>query len=213
VFSSTFKLSICFFTSYWTTLKIHYKLRFKRPFQALLLKISGKCQNNASFYPVFHSGAAEGMWLARGAMDLKRLKTPGLEDNIVTSVNDCRRDFRLDDWICYTLYIHTVRDWKQYKTIGILDTFQFTVAQALVFSVFTSRIPATDLTQSHCNLKSDMKYLSHSLVSFLAFHLNHFRLPSPELDPVLIPVALDLRNIVSWRTSRKTPSSVVKGHV
>jgi hypothetical protein len=37
-------------TSYWTTLKIHYKIRFKRPFQALRLKKnSGKCQNNASF--------------------------------------------------------------------------------------------------------------------------------------------------------------------
>jgi hypothetical protein len=57
---------------------MHYKLRFKRPFQALLLKNTGKCKNNASFYPVFHRGAAEGMWLARRAMDLKRLKTPGL---------------------------------------------------------------------------------------------------------------------------------------
>jgi hypothetical protein len=54
----------------------------KRPFQALLLKNSGKCKNNASFYPVFHRGAAEGMRLARGAMDLKRLKTPASDNRL-----------------------------------------------------------------------------------------------------------------------------------
>jgi hypothetical protein len=34
--------------------------------------------NNASFYPVFHRGPAEGIWLTRGAMDLKRMKTTAL---------------------------------------------------------------------------------------------------------------------------------------
>jgi hypothetical protein len=47
-------------------------------FQALLLKNSGKCQNNVSFYPVFDRGTAEGMWLARGAMDCSRFTASAL---------------------------------------------------------------------------------------------------------------------------------------
>jgi hypothetical protein len=61
-----------------STLKILKKLPFKRPFQALLLKISGKCQKNANSYPVLHRGAAEGIWLARRAMDFRRLRTTAL---------------------------------------------------------------------------------------------------------------------------------------
>jgi hypothetical protein len=50
----------------------------------------------------------------------------------------------LDDWIYCTLYIHTTRDYSQYSAIAILHTFQFTVTHELGFSVFTSRIQATD---------------------------------------------------------------------
>jgi hypothetical protein len=46
-----------------------------------------------------------------------------------------------------------------YNVIVILHTFQFTVTYALGFSDFTSRIPATDISQSSCNLKSHMKSL------------------------------------------------------
>jgi hypothetical protein len=66
------------------------------------------------------------------------------------------------------------------STIAILHTLQFTVTHVLGFSVFTSRILATDLSQSHCHFKSRMKSSMHSLIHFLPF-----RLPSPELDPVI----------------------------
>jgi hypothetical protein len=45
--------------------------------------------------------------------------------------------------------------------------FQFTVAHALRFSVFTGRILATGLSQLHCNFKSHVKSSCHSLIPFL----------------------------------------------
>jgi hypothetical protein len=55
--------------------------------------------------------------------------------------------FGLDDWIYFTLYIHK---FGTTDNIAILHTFQLTAAHALGLSVFTSRILATDLLQSHC---------------------------------------------------------------
>jgi hypothetical protein len=78
-----------------------------------------------------------------------------------------RTGFGLDDLIYCTLYIHKVRDYRHYNAIAILHTFQFTVTHALVFSVFTSRILATDLSQSHCHFKSHMKPSLHRLIPFL----------------------------------------------
>jgi hypothetical protein len=69
---------------------------------------------------------------------------------------------------------------RQHSAIAILHTFQFTVSHALGFSVFISRIPATDLSQSHCNFRSHVKSSCHSLIPFLPFRLNHLPLPSPE---------------------------------
>jgi hypothetical protein len=49
-------------------------------------------------------------------------------------------------WLCLlTAYTHTTRDYRQYSAIAILHTLHFTVTHALGFSVFTSRILATDL--------------------------------------------------------------------
>jgi hypothetical protein len=76
--------------------------------------------------------------------------------------------FGLDDWIYCTFYIHTVWEYRQYSAIAILHTLQFTVTHALWFSVFTSRIVATDLLQSHCNFKSHMESSFHSLI--LSYH-------------------------------------------
>jgi hypothetical protein len=93
-----------------------------------------------------------------------------------------------------------------------LRTLQFTVTHALELSVFTSRILATDLSQSHCNFKSHMKSSCHSLIPFLTFLLNHLRLPSPELDPVLDETPCFLgtsRYIASGRTPLKTTSFIV----
>jgi hypothetical protein len=62
------------------------------------------------------------------------------------------------------LYIHTVRDYRRYSAITILHTFRFTVPHALGFSAFTSRILATDLSQSHCNFNTHMKSSFLSLI-------------------------------------------------
>jgi hypothetical protein len=77
------------------------------------------------------------------------------------------------------------RNNRQYRAIAILHTFQFIVTHALGFSVFTSRILATDLSQTHCNFKSQVKSSCHSLIRFLLFLLSHFRVRSTELDPIL----------------------------
>jgi hypothetical protein len=74
--------------------------------------------------------------------------------------------FGLSDWIYWHL-IHTARDYRQYSAIANLHTLQFAVTRALRFSVFTSRIMATVLYQSHCHFKSQMKSSFHSLTHFL----------------------------------------------
>jgi hypothetical protein len=55
-----------------------------------------------------------------------------------------------------------------------------TVAHALGFLVFTSRILATDLSQTHCNFKSHLKSFFQSRVPFLALfcHCRFRRLDS-----------------------------------
>jgi hypothetical protein len=50
--------------------------------------------------------------------------------------------------IYFTLYIHTIRDYRQQSAVAILHTFQFTVTHSLGFSVFTSRILETDCNSS-----------------------------------------------------------------
>jgi hypothetical protein len=59
-------------------------------------------------------------------------------------------------------YTFTTRDYRQYSSIAIVHTSQFTVTHALGFPVFTSRVLATDLSQSHRNLKSHVKSSCHS---------------------------------------------------
>jgi hypothetical protein len=69
--------------------------------------------------------------------------------------------------------------------LSLFYTLQFTVTHALGFSFLTSRILATDLSESHWNFKSHMKSSWHSQISFLPFVLSGLRLPSPELESVL----------------------------
>jgi hypothetical protein len=83
-----------------------------------------------------------------------------------------KRGFGLDDWIYFTLYVCTARDYRQYSAIAILHTFQFTVTHAIRFSGFTSRNLATGLSQSHCNFKPHVKSSWHPLIPFLPFLLN-----------------------------------------
>jgi hypothetical protein len=126
-----------------------------------------------------------------------------------------KMDFGLDDWIYCPLYIHTTRDYRQYSAITFLHTFQFTVAHALGFSVFASRILATGLSQTHCHNNSHMKSFCNSLIPFLPFLLNHLRLPSRHnsLDycSVLPCTPSHLLTVPSSaRTPQKTPSCIVK---
>jgi hypothetical protein len=72
-----------------------------------------------------------------------------------------------------------------YSAVAILYTLQFTVAHALGFSVSTSRILATDFSQSHCHINSYTKSSLHRLIPFLPFLLSHLRLPSPEFYLIL----------------------------
>jgi hypothetical protein len=94
-----------------------------------------------------------------------------------------------------------------HSAIAILHTSQFTVAHALGFSVFTSRIPATDLSQPHCNFKSHMKYSWYGLIPFLSFLLNHLRLPSPELDPNLDYYSIVLLPCLYYSSSQSQSQS------
>jgi hypothetical protein len=79
-------------------------------------------------------------------------------------------------WIGYldslTPYTH---NYRQHSAIVDIHTLQFTVTHALGFSVFTSRILATDLKQSHCHFKTHEVFISQSN-SFLAIIL---QLPIP----------------------------------
>jgi hypothetical protein len=70
------------------------------------------------------------------------------------------------------------------SAIADLHALQFTVTHALGFSVFTSRILATDL--SVCHLKSHMK---SPLQRLIPFAISSHGLPSPELGSVLILAA------------------------
>jgi hypothetical protein len=127
----------------------------------------------------------------------------------------------LDDWIYCTLYIHTVRDYRQLQHYRYSTHFQLTVAQALGFSVFTCRILATDLSQSHCNFNSHMKSSWDSLIPFLPFL--QLAIPKTRLDYPRLLFYTPLYSVFSAyttfvlpsynhfpRTPRKTPSSIVK---
>jgi hypothetical protein len=90
-------------------------------------------------------------------------------------------------WFCVTYktgfwigWLHLIRSQLgtrgNYSAISVLHILQFTVPHALWFSVFTSRLLATDLSQSHCNFKLHMKSSLHRLVpSLLLFCDCQFR--------------------------------------
>jgi hypothetical protein len=111
---------------------------------------------------------------------------------------------------------HRVRNYRQHNANAILHILQFTVAHALGFSIFTSRILETDVLQSHCNFKSHVKSNS-----FLAIILQ-LPIPKTRLDysPLRFhntvysasttPVQSNTSYTHFARTSRKTPSSVIK---
>jgi hypothetical protein len=90
----------------------------------------------------------------------------------------------------HLIHSHSSGTTDNYSAIAILHTFQF-AKHALGFSVFTSRILATDLSESHCHFNSYLKSSWDSIIGFLPFPLNHLRLPFPELNPVLPTIVLN----------------------
>jgi hypothetical protein len=72
--------------------------------------------------------------------------------------------------------------------------FQFTVIHVLVFSVFTSRILATDLSQSHYHLNSHMTSSWHSLIPFLPFPAAAISEDSAQFSSDYCSVLLQLLN-------------------
>jgi hypothetical protein len=103
------------------------------------------------------------------------------------------------DWLIgfiapYTKY----SEQRQLQRLRYSHTLQLTVTQALKFSVFTNRILATDLQQSHCHFKSHMKSSSHGLIPFLPLFCNcqFRRLDSIPLLPVTYPGRL-----ASWNST------------
>jgi hypothetical protein len=142
----------------------------------------------------------------------------------------CRAEYRrVLEWIIGFIapYAFTTRDYRQYSAISILHTFQFTVTHALGFSVFTSRLLATGLSQSHCHFKSHVKSSCHSLIFFLPlFYSCQFRIldsiqflcyrqagvpklySSHDYCSLFKRLSLSVYN-PSARTSRKTTPSVV----
>jgi hypothetical protein len=91
---------------------------------------------------------------------------------ILSRVELCVTYRRVLDWISDLLTAYTHHS-ELHSAIADLHTLQFTVTHALGFSVFTSRVLATDLKQSHCHFKSNVKSSLHSLIPFLPFLPNH----------------------------------------
>jgi hypothetical protein len=85
----------------------------------------------------------------------------------------------------------TTRDYRQYSAITDLHTLQFTVAHALGFSVFSSRILATDFTTVSLSLQITHEVFFVPPKSFLAIIL---QLPIPKTRINSIPHIL-----AGWR--------------
>jgi hypothetical protein len=107
-------------------------------------------------------------------------------------------------------YTIITRDYRQYSAIADVHTFQFTAPHALGFSVSTSRILATDLSKSHCNIKLHMKSSFHSLILFLPLLSTQFNSSSskliywqagiPKVDSSFLTRLLQFTTVLSCRT-------------
>jgi hypothetical protein len=77
-------------------------------------------------------------------------------------------------------YILTTRDYRQYSATVIYTLYGSPLRTHQV-SVFTSRILATDLSQSLCNFKSHMRSSFHSLIPSLSLFSTQFNSCVPKL--------------------------------
>jgi hypothetical protein len=86
-----------------------------------------------------------------------------------------------------------------YSAIPDIHTLQFTVTHALEFPVFTSRILAMDLSQSHSHFRSHMKSVFHSGIPFLSLFSTQFNSSTPKLiSPEADVVKLDSSVLDYW---------------
>jgi hypothetical protein len=117
------------------------------------------------------------------------------------------------DWI-YWCFLKITLNYSQYSTIADLHTFQFTVAHALGFSVFTSRILAMDLntgtiTWNHYEvfslflLESHYTPLSENVLNYSTLSLQSHIQPLFSL-PSLISLRAYSCYIYAARTTQKT---------
>jgi hypothetical protein len=109
------------------------------------------------------------------------------------------------DWMIGLIAHYTLTQFGttgNYSANPFKNTSQFTVAHTLGFSAFTSRILATDLSQSQCNFKSHVKSSCQSLIPFLPlFCICKFRrLDSTTLDWCCIILQLCFYYV--WSRSR-----------
>jgi hypothetical protein len=93
-----------------------------------------------------------------------------------------------------------------YSAISVLHTLQFTIPHEVGFSVFTSRIRATDFSDSHCHFNSHMKSSLHRLIPFLPLFCKcQFRgLDSALSTAVLYSVASNSKSHCDWRSVSQT---------
>jgi hypothetical protein len=118
--------------------------------------------------------------------------------------------------IGFIALIHTTLNYSHYSAIADLDTLQFTVTHALGFSDFTTRILATDLSQSHYNRSIHEVFFSqpHSCNSTdsLPSLLNQLRLPSQETLSI-IPSAVPGSSLHSLDSGPKETLSIIPSAV
>jgi hypothetical protein len=119
----------------------------------------------------------------------------------------CKTGFALDDWTYWHL-IHTALDYRQYSAVAILHPFQFTVTHALGFSVFTSRILATDFVAVSLSLQITHEVFFSQPNSFHAIIQqlpNQFDSIAPELISLQAGISkLDSTRLLSCQL-RKLP--------
>jgi hypothetical protein len=125
-----------------------------------------------------------------------------LGNDIVTCQVAClwftRQALNCINWFIAPGTVTQLETTGSYSAIPILHIFQFTVTHALGFSVFTSRILATDFQHSHCHFKSHKKYFLHSLIQLLplSFSCQFRRLDSTRLNSTpLLPDHI----LAGWR--------------
>jgi hypothetical protein len=131
---------------------------------------------------------------------------PLIRDNIAMRRGCAWLKKRVLDWMnefIDTLY-PPLGTTSNYSAIADLHTSEFTVTHALGLSVFTSRILATDLEQSHCHFKSHMQSSFHSLLPFLLLFCS-CRLNSISLLPSSYSGRLASRNLTRLRHINWTP--------